>query len=121
MRIFVSHSRNYNYVDNLYDPLQNSQLSLKHEILLPHKNDNNISTKDIIKNSDLLIAETSFSSTGQGIELGWANLFKVPVICIYKEGVSPPKSLKFITKRFISYKSEEDMTKKLSAFLSKNC
>ncbi|MGH7204169.1 MAG: hypothetical protein ACREHC_07025, partial [Candidatus Levyibacteriota bacterium] len=86
MKIFVSHSTKFNYEEELYKPLRNSALNQKHEIILPHENGQHLETKDVIRNCDLVVAEVSISSTGQGIELGWANEAYISIICFYKDG-----------------------------------
>lgn len=120
MRIFVSHSNSYDFVNNLYKPLRSSQLNKDHEIFLPHENNKSVETKDVIRNSDFVVAEVSFPSTGQGIELGWANLLNIPIVCMYKNNARFSGSLKYITETFISYKDTEDMLRKLIDTLSKN-
>jgi len=115
VKIFVAHSSGYDYTREFYEPLRNSQIDTIHKIFLPNeKNGKPISTKNVIKNSDVVIAEVSCPSTGQGIELGWANTFNIPIICIYKKGVKPAsRSLKYLTKTFISYKNKKEMIVKL--------
>lgn len=54
------------------------------------------------------MAETSFPSTGQGIELAWATEANTPTICLYKEGTKPSSSLKFIGLTPIKYKDFDD-------------
>ncbi len=78
-----------------------------------------VNTKEIIKNSDLIIAEVSFPATGQGIEIGWADIFGVPILCVSKEGQKISGSLKYITDKFITYSDSQDFITKLSEFLSK--
>jgi len=117
MKIFVTHSSNFDFKNELYLPLRNSNLNKKHDIFLPHENEKNIITKDIIKKSDIIIAEVSYSSTGQGIELGWANIYQIPIVCIYKEGNKYSSSLKKLTNKFISYKNKEDLIKKIDSII----
>ena len=62
---------------------------------------------------DIIIAEVSYPSTGQGIELGWADVFKIPIICIYKEGYKYSGSINKLTEKFIVYKNSQDLIKKL--------
>lgn len=77
MRIYIIHSRNFDYQNELYLPIKQSYLVQKHEfIFLFDENSNQGSTKEIIRNCDLVIAEVSFSSIGSGIELGWADAFE---------------------------------------------
>lgn len=109
MKIFVSHSSGFDYENELYKPLRNSTINNNHEIFLPHEDGRDVLTKDVIKKSDVVIAEVSFPSTGQGIELGWANVFNVPIICVNQKNSKPSDSLKYLTenleiaKRLISY------------------
>jgi hypothetical protein len=120
MKIFITHSSNYNFKEELYLPLRNSELNKKHEIFLPQEKGYEEITKDIIKNSDLIIAEVSYPSTGQGIELGWADIYNIPIVCIYKKerGLSS-KSLNKITKDFILYNDSGDMIDKLQKYLER--
>ena len=119
MKIFVAHSSNFDFKNELYKPLRGSALNIKHEILLPQEKGREIITKDIIKNLDVFIAETSYPSTGQGIELGWADIFNIPIICIFKEGTKISQSLRYVTDNLIVYKHTEDMIDKLDGALKK--
>jgi len=60
----------------------------------------------------------SFPSLGEGVELGWADSFNIPIICIYRKGNKPSGSLKTLTKTIIPYSSATDMISKLENFLS---
>ena|SRR5258708_440734 len=118
MKIYLAHSTNYDFKTELYLPLRNSPLNSQHDIFLPHESDTFIKTKDIIKKSDLVIAETSYPSTGEGIELGWADSFNVKIVCILKEGSNTSSSLKAISEDLIVYKNSEDLINQLTAFLA---
>lgn len=119
MKIYISHSSEYDYINKIYNPIKNSSLSKSNTFYLPHEDKNNvIDSKDLIKNSDLVIAEVSLPSTGQGIELGWANYSKTPIVCIYEKGSKISSSLKFITKNFIEYENSNDIIEKISGFIS---
>ena len=118
MNIYVSHSSNFDYINKLYNPIKNSQLINNNEFFLPHDNDKVINTKDYISNCDLLIAEVSLPATGQGIELGWADYAKTPILCIYEKGSKISSSLKFITNNFIEYENEKDMINKIDDFIN---
>ena len=84
----------------------------------PHKS-KETNTKEIISNCDLVIAEVSLQTTGQGIELGWANFSNVPILCVYKKGSEISSSLKFITNEFIEYENIEDMIRKIRDFINR--
>jgi len=118
MKIYVCHSCGYDYQKELYEPLRKSQLNKEHELFLPHEGDNGrINTTEIIKGSDLIIAEVSLPATGQGIELGRAELFGKKILCIFKKGAKIAGSLRFVSNDFIEYNDKEDMIKKIQAFL----
>lgn len=118
MKIYISHSSEYDYINKIYNPIKNSNLNGKNNFVLPHES-KITNTKDVIANSDLLIAEVSEPSTGQGIELGWANYNNTPILCIYEKGSKISSSLKFITNEFIEYEDCEDMIEKIKAFINK--
>lgn len=118
MKIYVSHLRNYDFKKELYDVLENS--NLKHEFILPHKNaETPFNTKELLQNKkcDLVLAEVSYPSTGQGIELGWANIYGIPIVCIYKKNAKIAGSLKMVSDTFIEYENSEDLINKLSTNL----
>lgn len=122
MKIYIGHSKELNFKDDLYSPIRESQLNSEHEIILPHEIHQEASdfvTKDIIKTCDVMVAEASFPATGLGIELGWANAFERPIICIYRRGSKIAGSLKVICENFIEYTDKEDLIEKLSSALSK--
>jgi len=119
MKIFVSHTSNYDFENELYMPLRKSGLNGKNEIILPYEKGKDALTKDIIKDCNLIVAEVSYPSTGQEIELGWADMFNIPIVCIHKEGIEPSRSLHKITNNFIVYKDNNDMISKLSEYISK--
>jgi hypothetical protein len=117
MKIFITHSNSFDFINDLYEPLKKSNLHEDHEIYLPHENGKDQNTRDIVKNYDVLVAEVSYPSTGSGIEIGWADIFQKPVICIYREGSKISSSLRKITKIFISYKDTDELVKKLGSEL----
>lgn len=118
MNIYISHSSKYDYINKIYEPIKKSDLFKEHKFFLPHENKNKIiNTKEIISNCDLVIAEVSLPTTGQGIELGWADYAKTPILCIYEKGVNISSSLNFITNKFIEYENIEDMVVNISDYI----
>lgn len=118
MRIFVAHSSNYDFVNELYLPLRKSELNKKHDIFLPQEKGREVITVDIIRNSDVVIAEVSYPSTGQGIELGWSNIFKIPIICFFQEGRKYSTAINKLTKKIIQYKNSKDLIDKIGLELN---
>lgn len=116
MNIYISHSSKYDYIAKIYEPIKNSELSKTNNFFLPHEN-KIINTKDIISSYDLVIAEVSLPTTGQGIELGWADYSKIPILCIYEKGANISSSLKLITNQFIEYENIEDMIIKINDYI----
>lgn len=110
MKIYIAHSSNFNYQDELYKPLKN-ELKLNHvELILPHENSiEGKNTYDIMSKCNLLLAEVSYASTGLGIELGRAESFDLPIIAIHREDRKPSSSIKFVTNRIHSYQSPREM------------
>ncbi len=118
MKIYVCHSCGYDYKTELYDPLRESSLDTVHEIFLPHEGDNaKVNTTEIIKDADLILAEVSLPSTGQGIELGRAEVFGKKVLCISKEGSHYSGALRFVAKDFRTYSDKEEMIQKIQDYI----
>lgn len=112
--IYIGHSNKLDYVNELYKPIRNSKLSDEYEIILPYeKVDKPVNSKEIIEKCDLFIAEVSLPSTGLGIEIGWASMLEVRIICIYKKGVHVSRSLRVVTKNLVEYLDCDDMVEKL--------
>lgn len=119
MKIYVSHSKELDFVDDLYKPIRESELNKLHTFVLPHENQDGLNVKEILKGCDLVIAEVSIPATGQGIELGWANMLGIPIVCLSKEGSEISRSLKFVAEEFITYKNSNELISKISEFLLK--
>ena len=120
MKIYIAHSKNFDYKNELYVPLRNSRLNSQHEIFLPHEADQFINTKEVIGKSDVVIAEVSYPATGEGIELGWADSFRIPIFCLYEEGIKPSRSLKTVSETVVAYRDMADMLGKIGSFLSRD-
>ncbi len=121
MRVYLGHSKNFAFEKELYEPIRNSRLNNKHTIVLPHeKSDKPFNSKEFLKNCDLMIAEVSYPATGLGIELGWADIYGIPIICIYKKNTKPSGSLKVITDKFLEYSNSEELIVKIEEIIKQN-
>ncbi|MDD2647076.1 MAG: hypothetical protein PHV78_03260 [Patescibacteria group bacterium] len=118
MKIFIAHSSNYDFKKELYEPLRDSSLDKEHKIILPQGKGFETITRDVINGCDLLVAEISYPSTGLGIELGWADVAKIPAIGVYKEGTRPSPAVNKMIKDFIIYNDADDMINKLREYIS---
>ncbi len=106
MKIYVSHSTSFDFNQELYTPIRNSELNNKHEIILPHEeSDKQYNTLELFKSGEceLVIAEVSYPSTGQGIELGWARLLEIPIIAIHKNDHKFSGAIHLLTKEIHTY------------------
>ncbi|MBP9758266.1 hypothetical protein KBD45_01115 [Candidatus Dojkabacteria bacterium] len=113
MKIYVTHSTGYDFKTELYEPIMASEIYKLHQITLPHLTKEFINSKEVIFESDLILAEVSFPSTGQGIELGWAENLGKKVICFYKSGSKYSSALNVVSSVFLEYNSNEEMVNKL--------
>lgn len=120
MKIYVGHSTSYDYKNELYKPIINSNLMNEHEFLFPHLNNNSFNSHDVIKNSDLFIAEVSYPTLGLGIEIGRAEMQNKKILCIYKNNVKVSSSLKYVNVDLLSYDDEIDLVNKISNYILEN-
>ncbi len=122
MNVYVTHSKHFfDYQKELYEPLENSVLAQNHKFIFPHnENETPFSSKKMMqsKGFDLILAEVSYPATGQGIELGWADAYSIPIVCIYKENAKIAGSLKRITNSFVEYNDHKDLVEKLGKILN---
>lgn len=121
MNIYVSHcGGNYDYENELYGPLRNSALARTNHLFLPHEPANiDVDAVSQMKHTNLLIAEASFPSTGQGIELAQAKAAGVPIVCFYKSGAKTSSSLRFVTNKVIEYSTIPDLLARLQLELDR--
>ncbi len=118
MKIYLSHSSSFNYKKELYQPIK-KEAFFKY-FILPHENSgkqNPIKKLFLSKKCRMIVAEVSFPSTGQGMELDYANIHKIPIICFYKKGFHYSKALTTITKKFIEYNDSKDLIEKIRKIL----
>ncbi|MFA6269291.1 MAG: hypothetical protein WCW13_01960 [archaeon] len=119
MKIYIAHSREFDFKKELYEPIKKSPLYKKYEIILPHeKSDKSFSTKELFREKgNILIADISKPSTGLGIELGWVNAFENRIICVYKKGSIFSDSIRTVTTEFIEYETPADLILKIQTLL----
>jgi len=100
MKVYLAHSSNCDYINNIYKPIL-ADPELSKIITLPHMEKDYMHNRNYYEDFDLVIAEVSNPSTGLGIELGFFYDEKKPIYCIYRGDYS--KSLEAITNNIIEY------------------
>lgn len=119
MKIYIAHSREFDYQTELYQPIRHSSGLPQSEIILPHEPGyENHQDRDFYKTLDIMIAEVSCQATGLGIELGWAKDDGTPIICVYKKGAKISGSLKAVTDQFYEYHDDAELIKIIETQIS---
>lgn len=80
LRPYIPHIHTIKEVNQRQEDIHNPNLSLELREAVFKKN------LEIIKKSKLIVAEVSNPSTGTGVEIGFALLYKKPIICLAKKG-----------------------------------
>lgn len=110
MKIYIAHSREFDYESELYQPIRSCNDLPQSDIILPHEATyHNQQDRDFYKTLDLMIAEVSYPATGLGIELGWAYDDKTPAICIAKVDTKISGSIKTITNKIYYYNNPQEL------------
>ena len=109
MKIYIAHSRDFDYQNELYVPLKNSEIFKQHEFILPHDGGNYKHNRDFYKEIDLVIAEVSYPSTGLGIELGFLYDDNKPIYCIYRDNKKVSSSINAVTENIYEYSNLDEI------------
>ena len=112
MKIYVAHSTSFDYKQELYLPIRQSDLNSQHDFILPHESSNepyDSNTLFATAQVDLVVAEVSYPSTGLGIELGWADSCGIPIVCVHRSDSKPSGSLKVVTDNIVGYSSHKEL------------
>lgn len=120
MKIYVSHSSKIDYQKDLYEPLRNSELAKVHEFLFPHERSLDLfPTRELFSKQgcDLVFAEVSFPSHGQGVELGWAYDDGIRIIMASKPDAKLSSVLPELCKEMLTYTDAADLIVKLYKYL----
>lgn len=119
MKIYVSHSSAFDFQKELYAPLAQAETLKQHTFFFPH-DEKNLPMKQSsnVRNFDIVLAEISFPSTGQGIELGWAQSGGKPIICMHKAGTTVSLALHITANEIFEYTDDADMLIKIGQRLS---
>lgn len=104
MKIYIAHSRGFDFEKELYRPIRADDELEQENIILPHEEvDASKNTREFYKRLDLVIAEASYPATGLGIELGWAYDDGVPIAVLHRSNANVSHSLYAVTQEFYKY------------------
>ncbi|MBW2964439.1 hypothetical protein KY363_03180 [Candidatus Woesearchaeota archaeon] len=110
MDIYVGHSGDYDYVNELYVPLRRSRLNGIHNLVLPHEFSRGpFDSKEFLRSCGIMIAELSYPSTPLGVEIGWADGYGVPVIGLIQRPKELSRSMKNLISELIEYSDSQQM------------
>jgi hypothetical protein len=117
-KLYISHSSSFDYENELYKPIKNSDLFSEYEIILPHLNSKaQYLTKAGLQEFKGVFAEVSYPSTGQGIELAWFQDADIPIFAVHQSDKSFSGALKFLTNNFNEYTTEFELVNLLDKFI----
>ena len=109
-KIYVAHSKDIDYINQLYIPLRNTNFLNNFEVILPHEDSENSSnTREFYKDIDVFIAEVSKPGIGLGIEIGWIYDENKPIYCIHKSDTKVSKSIYTVTNNIYEYNDTNEM------------
>jgi hypothetical protein len=120
MKIYVSHSRSFDFEQELYFPIRQHFLDSVHEFILPHENGSDKDLRRIMSTCDLVLAEVSFPAIGVGTELGRADAAGIRVVCVHRVGTTPSLSIRRITDDIREYDSETDLLRIIDESIERN-
>lgn len=110
MKVYIIHSSKCDYQDELYRPIKESSLVKKHDfVFLYDETQSPGSTKKVIQDCDFVIAEVSYPSIGSGIELGWADAFNKPILCVHKKGEKTSQFISILTQKIFQYEDSKEL------------
>ncbi|GAB4144409.1 MAG: hypothetical protein OHK0017_02900 [Patescibacteria group bacterium] len=119
--IYLTHPKAMDYDNELYKPIRNSILNNKFNFVFPYEDDGMpYNSKELILNDNcqIVLAEVSEPSTGQGIELGWAIVKNIPIIAFYKPGSKVSNSVKMLVNSIFEYSDPEELVSALEQKLA---
>ena len=121
MNIIVTHASSFDYEKELYAPLRKAVEGTTHELIFPHVwHEQNKSTKEFLKNADLVIGEVSYPSTGQGIVFGWADMLNIPILFVRKVGAKSSSALTYLKGEWIEYADTDGLCAKVKGYLTES-
>lgn len=119
MKIYVAHSKNSSFEDEIYSPLKSLNLSSKFKLILPHDGEYINYTRDFYKNIDIVIAECSYPATGLGIEIGFFYDDNKDIYCFHKQGTKISGTLRKYATETFEYEDANEFIKIVESIIKK--
>ncbi|MCU7667168.1 hypothetical protein [Bacillus thuringiensis] len=91
-------------------------LIFKSEVLKKHQfifGENVADEKDWLQKCEVMIADVSYPTIPLGIEMGWADNYKVDIICVCVKGTAISSHLTRMCKEILIYTEVVDLVEKL--------
>lgn len=121
MNIYFAHSKDFDYQNEYYKPIEKRKNLQNETLIFPHKyQSNNKHDRSFYSGLDIFIAEVSYKATGLGIELGFASDDQVPIYCFYRGRTKPNSSLKCLTNYIKEYNSTEELILYIEEIVNKH-
>lgn len=122
---YVSHSRKFNFIKELYEPLNNSILAEKYNIIMPHESSSeHFPSKKLFEDNAgkiVVLADITYQSEGRDTELGWANDLNIPIIAFHREKTAHSIYAKNISTMCFEYNDIDFLIKKLESIDLEKC
>jgi hypothetical protein len=109
LKIYFSHASDSSFARAISNALKSGK---DFDIIFPHERSSEpCSIRPLLETGaiDLVLAEVSCPSTGQGIELAWADAANISIICVYEHTQKPSSSLAMIRTRVMPYRNTEEV------------
>jgi hypothetical protein len=114
-QVYVAHAKDFDYRNELYLPLRESELNERYKIVLPHEHSDALfSSKEFFRDwCNIFVVEATIPKLGVGIEIGWADSYGLPIIGMHRRGSKFSGSLRPMCKSVFDYESSAEMIDKL--------
>jgi len=119
LKIYFAHSKDFDFINEFYSPIENSETLKNNTLLFPHKlSIDSRNGREFYRDLDLIIAEVTYPATGIGMELAWAFDDGIPIYCFHRMGIKPSSSLLSVTSDITEYISVEDLVAQVEKIAS---
>lgn len=112
MKVYLAHSKNFDYPEELYQFLSKDDELSKVEFVFPK----NISSRESFRGLDVMIAEVSEPDLRVGMEIGWAYDEGIPIYGVSNHSISSPSD---VLGEVRTYQTSKDLVSTIQELLLK--